>query len=134
MPRGTVSYEPQRYELKTLLPDGYVELKQMSYGQVVERRALMKLSVQMSGKGRNSDFKGEMAMASVQIQRFEFNHCIVDHNITDANDRKLNLSDPNDFAALDPQVGQEIEKYIGEMNNFEDVEDDPELGNSQPAV
>lgn len=128
MPRATVSLDTEHFDLKTI-QDGYVELKGMSYGQVVERRALMKLSVQMAGKGRNADFKGEMAMASVEIQQFEFRCSVVDHNLTDANDRKLNLKDPVDFNSLDSKIGQEIEKLIADMNNFDDTEDNPELGN-----
>ena len=127
MPSAVRSAATDRKELKSL-PDGFVVLQRMTYGQVVERRALMKLSLQMSGKA-NKDFKGEMAMASVEIQRYEFQHCIVDHNLEDDTGRKLNLNSANDFGILDPKVGQEIEKYIGDMNNFDDLEENEELGN-----
>ena len=117
MPNATVSFESQRHELRTC-PGAFVELKRMSYGQIVERRSMLKLSVAQS-KG-SKDFKGEMAMANREITMFEFKVCIVDHNLTDVNDRQLNLGSAMDFSALDPRVGQEIEDLIGKMNNFED--------------
>lgn len=131
MPNATKSNDTEKHDLKTL-QGGYVELQRMSYGQVVQRRALMKMTVQQS-KGKK-DFMGEMAMASVDIQQFEFSHCIVDHNLEDNEGRKLNLSSPVDFGILDPRVGQEIETLIGKMNNFDEDEEDPVLGNSPPAA
>lgn len=120
MPKATVNTtDTERFELKTC-QGGYIELRRMSYGQVVQRRALMKLEFVSQGKGK--DVQGEMAMASEKITRFEFDHCIVDHNLEDEAGRKLNLSAPVDFAKLDPRIGQEIEDLIGKMNNFEDEE------------
>lgn len=117
MPNATVNFDTERHDLKTL-PGGFVELKRMSYGQVVERRSMLKLSVAQT-KG-SKDFKGEMAMANREITMFEFKVCIVNHNLTDANDRQLNLGGQMDFTSLDPRVGQEIESLISDMNNFED--------------
>lgn len=116
MPRGTVSLEPQRYELKTALPDGYVVLKRMSYGQVIERRSLLTLGFRSDGK--SNDFQGEMAMASSKITAYEFASCIVDHNLEDENGVKMNLTVPDGLVQLDSKIGQEIESYISEMNNF----------------
>lgn len=125
MPRATANTEDfERHELKSC-PDGFVNLRRMTYGQVVQRRALMKLSVATS-KG-SKDFKGEMAMANEEIARFEFSHCIVDHNLEDETGRKLNLASVSDFNKLDPRIGQEIEGLISDMNDFN--EDDEELGN-----
>lgn len=112
--------DTKRFDLKSAPPDGFVVLRRMTYGQVVQRRALMKLSMEMSGgKGRKGDFKGEMAMASVDINNFEFKHCIVEHNLEKADGVLLNLASPVDLQLLDPRVGQEIEGYITQMNNFE---------------
>lgn len=107
------------FDLKSAPPDGFVTLRRMTYGQIVQRRALMKMSMDMSGKGKNRDIKGEMAMASVEINNFEFKHCIVDHNLEKADGTKLNFGSPVDLQLLDPRVGQEIEKYITQMNQFE---------------
>jgi hypothetical protein len=119
MPKATSNVlETERFELKSAPPDGFVELRRMTYGQVVARRAMMKLSVE-SSKG-SKDFKGEMAMASKDITMFEFKSTIVGHNLEGEEGRLLLLGSPVDFDSLDPRVGQEIEKRISEMNDFED--------------
>lgn len=112
--------EGERKELKTL-PEGYVILRQMNYGQIIARREMLKLSV-TSAKG-SKDFKGEMAMASKEITRFEFTHCIVEHNLEREEGVPLNLNIAADFDSLDPRVGQEIESYIGEMNKFDEEDE-----------
>jgi hypothetical protein len=125
MPKATTSIEDtQRKELKSAPPDGFVVLRRMNYGEVIQRRTMVKLSVESSGGKK--DFRGEMAMASREVARFEFANCIVDHNLEDDNGNKLNLANEVDFSRLHPRIGQEIDKYISEMNNFEEDED---LGN-----
>lgn len=114
--------DTERIELKTL-EGAYVVLRRMSFGQITERRALMKLSI-ASTKG-SKDVRGEMAMANAEITRFEFRNCIVEHNLEkDDAGTLLNLASPVDFASLDPRVGQEIESLIEKRNNFD--EDDQE--------
>jgi hypothetical protein len=111
--------DTERVDLKTL-EGGWVELRRMTFGQITERRALMKLSI-ASTKG-SKDVKGEMAMANAEITRFEFRNCVVDHNLERTEGIKLNLASPVDFASLDPRVGQEIERLIEVRNNFEDAD------------
>lgn len=123
MPRAVVTTTNEHFDLKTL-PEGFVELRQMTYGQVVQRRSMIKLSF-VSSK-QQKDFRGEMAAANQEVTMFEFKHCIVDHNLEDENGNRLNLGSPVDFAKLDPRVGQEIEKYISDMNNFDDEDTDQE--------
>jgi hypothetical protein len=112
----------ERKDLKTL-EGAFVVLRRMTYGQVVERRAMTKLSVTANSRDKRS-IQGEMAMANKEVARYEFKHCVVDHNLEKdlGNDQtaKLDFNSSVDFDSLDPRVGQEIEKYIGEMNNFED--------------
>lgn len=118
MPKAVANVvDTERHELKSL-EGGFVELRRMTYGQSVQRRAMLKLS--LTGKGKS--FAGEMAMASEEITRFEFTHCIVDHNLEREDGTKLNLASPVDFASLDPRVGQEIEELISNMNDMEDDE------------
>jgi hypothetical protein len=63
-------------------------------------------------------------MASKEINDFEFKSCIVDHNCEDEEGNKLNLTTAQDINRLDPKVGQEIEKLIADMNNFEDDDEE----------
>lgn len=118
MPVAEVSIdEVERLELKSI-PGAWVDLRRMTYGQMVQRRALTKLSVLNGGKNRS--VVGEMAMASKEVTVFEFAHCIVDHNLEKKDGSKFNLSSEVDFDRLHPKVGQEIESKIAEMNNFEE--------------
>jgi hypothetical protein len=86
---------------------------------------MMKVTFQSQGKSKN--MAGEIAMANQAIQLFEFQHCVVEHNLEKIEGTLLNLSNEVDVVSLDSRVGQEIEKLIGDRNNFEDDEDE---GNS----
>lgn len=112
--------ETTTFDLKSL-EGGQVTLRRMTYGQVVQRRTLAKMTVATKG-GSRRDAVGEMAMASKEITLFEFSHCIASHNLEDVDGRPLVLSGP-DFDKLNPKVGQEIEDLISKMNNFEDEEE-----------
>jgi hypothetical protein len=112
--------EGVRHELKTL-PEGFVVLRELSYGEVVERRALVKLTLQ-GGKGKN--WQGELAMANTLVTQYEFKRAIVDHNLDNKDGVRLNFASPVDFGKLNPRVGQEIENLISKMNAFDD--EDPE--------
>ena len=122
MPVATVKLEDvERHELKSC-PGGYVRLRRMTYGQSLERRTMMKLSF-TTQKGKKN-LEGELAMANRRVQIYEFQKCVVEHNLTDDMERPLNLTDPVVLDRLDPRVGQEIEQLISDMNNFEDDEDE----------
>lgn len=116
MPKATVSQETVKKDLKTC-EGGFVTLKQLPFGRLLERRDnASKLS--MEGK---SD-KVDIAMMQRWSRQFEFMHCIVDHNLEDDNGVKLDFNNEMSIYALDPRIGQEIEKYLDEMNG----EDTPE--------
>lgn len=129
MPNAT--YDPAdtgHRELKSL-PGAWVQLRMMNYGQVLSRKAMMKLSV-TAGK-RQKDLHGELELASEAVSLFELRCCVVDHNLEDSTGRKLDLANVNDVRILHPKVGAEIDQLISDMNNFEDEEEeDP---NSKPA-
>lgn len=122
MPIATANLVATEHKKLKTLDGGEVELRRMTWGQMVDRRAMMKMSVTTDQKDRKS-LQGELAMANREITRFEFTHCIVSHNLeaeTPDGTRPLDFNNPNDFNSLDPRVGAEIEKYISDMNNFED--------------
>jgi hypothetical protein len=122
VPVATISLgDTERHELKSC-PGGYVVLKRMTYGESLERRTMMKL--QFTTRKGQKNLEGELAMANRRVQMYEFQHCIVEHNLTDNMERPLNLNDPVVLNVLDPRIGQEIESLISDMNNFEDDEDD----------
>jgi hypothetical protein len=127
MPKATASVvEPERHELKTL-PGGYVVVRRLTYGQKLERRAMVSnATAEMSGRNTKG-MKMSMQMMNEQATIFDFTHCIVEHNLEGDNEEQLNLSSPVDVRRLDPRVGEEIERVLDKMNNFD--EEDEELGN-----
>lgn len=112
--------QTERYDLESAKPDGFVVLRRFTYGEVVKRRSLTKMSMNME-KG-NKDFKGEMALASTEINNFDFAIAIVEHNLEKAEGVKFNFKIPSDLQFLDPKVGEEIEVLIAKLNDLsEDV-------------
>lgn len=118
MPRATVITDTIRKELKSC-PGGYVELKQLSYSEMLARRDIVtRMSMRQGG-----DDKINVELANLEANRFSFRNCIVDHNLEDDNGRKLDFSLPNTLAILDPKVGVEIERYIDELNQDDEEEE-----------
>lgn len=119
MPKATVSLTTERFELKSL-PEGYVVLKRMSYGDKLYRLDMMKLSLEMNSKSK--DIVGEMAMGNQKVTQYEFINCIVEHNLEDENGQPLNFANEVHFKTLDPRIGEEINTLIEKMNNFSEDE------------
>lgn len=125
MPRATVDQSPgDQINLETL-PEGWVILRRMSYGQKQERQELaMRMTMDMGGGGNRQQRRGKGAKAQVDMLAaastvFDFRACLVDHNLEDENGQKLDLTRPENIKRLDPRVGEEISTLIDELNNFE---------------
>lgn len=112
--------ETQKFDLKSC-PEGWVEARRLTYGEKLQRRAMVS-GMKIQGAKGKKDFEGEMQLVSEQATVFDFQHCIVDHNLEDENDNKLNFGSLLDIRRLDPRIGEEIDRLLGELNNFEDDE------------
>jgi len=130
MPAAVVNMNStERFDLKSLPPDGYVVLRKMTYGQKLTRQQnAMRMQMEMQ-RGRKGNAKANMEMLTLQSTLYDFKNCVVEHNLTDESGAALNLSNDFDVTRLDPQVGEEISTLIDNMNNFEDEN----LGNSGNA-
>lgn len=118
MPRATVDVEStEKVELKTC-PEGFVELRRLSYGQYLQRRQ-MASALRMEQEGNNKNMTAVMNMVNEAVTQYEFSHCIVDHNLEDVDGRKLDFTRPSDIKKLDPRIGEEIDQAISKMNNYE---------------
>jgi hypothetical protein len=126
VPRAIATTLTEHHELKTL-PGGFVEVRRLTYGEVLQRRTMMKMEIQGQGQ---KDARAEIEMMSRKATEFDFQKCIVDHNLfaDDAETRKLNLASGADLGMLDPRVGQEIEQILDKLNNYDLTEE--EEGNS----
>jgi hypothetical protein len=117
VPAAVISDEPRRFELKSL-EGGFVIIREMSYGERIHRQSLagaMKIL-----KDNKSDYAGEIAMETARLTEWDFAHLIVDHNLEDRDGRKLNLGNKADLAKLSARIGDEVGKYIDEVNSFDD--------------
>jgi len=113
MPVGVVLISTNKVEL-TLLPGGYVTVRRMNYGEELDRTGLATKFKMGSTKTENAkdSFAGELDINTKEIALWDFANLIVDHNITDENERLLNFKNPADVARLHPLVGKEIGEAI----------------------
>jgi hypothetical protein len=132
MPVAVVVQSSERRELKSL-PEGYVVIKRMTYGQKLLRSELnMKMLIEMGGKGK-ADMQGEMKIMSRQVALWEFANLIEDHNLTDAEGRMLDFNRNVDVERIEGKIGEEISTYIDELNNFEKEVEDENLPSGSAA-
>ena len=122
MPRATISTTAERFELKSLA-EAWVELRRMSYGKWLER-SQMAMQIGIEAGRNNGGIRGNIEMLNRQVTAFELKECLVDHNLLDDNDEKLDLTKAANLDRLDPQVGQEIGELIRVLHEFGD-----DLGN-----
>jgi len=98
-----------------------VDLRKMSYGEHLESRELAaRMSASRQQKG---DAEVTMTMGVKASFSYNFARSIVDHNLTDEEGTKLNLSTMQDLQKLDPAVALEIERVIDELNDTGREED-----------
>lgn len=123
-----VTIDPGEYEhfdLKTAPPDGFVELRPLPYGMKLTRRSKatrMMMRMPNAPKGKKVDQEFELESMDEMVTAHDFAYCIGDHNLTDKNGQKLDFASPMTFKTLNPKVGSEIERLIGELNEDEDEE------------
>lgn len=136
MPVGTIDpNEYQRFELKSLPPDGFIMLRPLPYGMKLTRRdkaaklVMRSEAPQRGARGRMSgagdgmnEVKSELETANEWSTLFDFRYCIGDHNITDVNGEKLDFSNAMTLKTLHPRLGSEIEELIYALNEDEDEE------------
>jgi len=120
MPVVVVSEDVVHFDLKTV-DGGYVKIKQMSYGQKIYRSGLtgsMKVL-----KDNKSDYAGELAMETAKITEWDFANLIAESNLEVAEGVPYNFGNKDHLRKLPAKVGDEIGKYIDEVNSFEDIEE-----------
>ena len=124
MPVATRKAETVRHDLKSL-PGAWVELRQLSYDEMLERRDGA-TQILMERGIRNAD-SNQMAVKVLNrwSNQYSFPRCIVGHNITDEAGTPLDFKNPDKtFPILDPKIGAEIESFIDKMNQEDEVGED----------
>lgn len=108
------------------LPDAYVIVRRMNYGEQLARTGMAtRFLVGSDGKnGGNADaFKGELDIQTAEVALWDFANLVVEHNLTDANEHPLNFKNPAHVRSLHPKVGEEIGQIIDEWNDSENSEE-----------
>lgn len=137
MPVATLVKNTERIDL-TSVPDGYVVVRRMTYGEKLERSELSGKMRILSNKV-DKDAVGEINMLQKKVQLWDFMNLVLDHNLehqlhTYANGdcyngecacpiRKLNFKDPSDIELLSSKVGEEIATKMDKLNNYEEDEE-----------
>jgi hypothetical protein len=125
MPRATVVTQPERFDLETLPKTGedeggWVLIRRLSYGEKLQKdQEAMKMRFDMSTSGSADGLDAEIAMISELATLGEFQKCIMDHNLTDDNDIRLDLTKIENIRKLDPRIGDEINQLMAQLNDFE---------------
>lgn len=131
MPVAVVNPEKfERFDLNSAPPDGFVMLRPLPYGMILERQDKT-LRMRMKARAPQDRRRkgGEDSLPDVDLQTmhqagvlFDFAYCIGEHNLTDQTGTLLDFANPLTFKILDPRVAQEIESYIDDLNNPEGTE------------
>lgn len=117
MPRATANTESIRVDLKSL-PEGYVMLRQLPFGQMLSRRDRAARYLQEVNPRSNRDdiSKIQIDILNEASRIYDFKHCIIDHNLEDEHGNKLDFSNAMTLQVLDPKIGAEIEREIDKLN------------------
>jgi hypothetical protein len=123
MPEVGYDKAPVRKELKTAPPDGFVMLRRLPYDELLKRREMAsKLVTQSSTRRprnrqeREENTRTTIELAQVATREYEFANCIADHNLT-VGGNPVDFGNPRmAFKLVAPQVLQEIELYLSELN------------------
>ncbi len=123
---AVIQSQNERYELKSCPPDGYIVVRRMNYGESLKRKDMMAsiaMSMDTTKKGGTGETKMQMDLLQEKTSLWEFANLIVEHNLTDAQEKALNFKLAEHVRMIRGQVGDEIQMRIDQLNSFEDTEE-----------
>lgn len=121
MPIAVVANTTKRYELTTL-PEAYVVVRRMTYGEKLIRSGLATKFI-VGGSTTEKNFSGQLDIQQEEVAYWDFDHLIVEHNLQDLDERLLNFKNKGDVKKLDGAVGDEVGRYIDEWNDVESTQE-----------
>lgn len=132
MPKATVDEDFKKFPLKSAPPDGFIELKQMSYGDVLDREGMaLKMTTDMNvpqgnraqrRSGAKEPDSLSFTLGNREVTLLEFQRCTGEHNLEDRNGNLLDLKSIQGVTQLAPSIGREIGNLLDELNNPPDAE------------
>jgi hypothetical protein len=105
----------------TSLPEGYVIVRRMNYGEKL-LRSNMAAKFLMGGTSKD-DVQGELSMQTEEVAYWDFANLVVEHNLEDTDGRVLNFKIKADVKKLDGAIGDEIGRIIDEFQEPEKTEE-----------
>lgn len=117
---ATIVDATERFDLKSCPPDGYVVIRRMTYGEKLKRQSMMTKFKMEMGRNKSDAMNMDVDLDQEKVSMWEFANLIVEHNLTDVDEKPLNFKNMADIARLGPVVGEEIQKRIDEVNSFEE--------------
>lgn len=120
---ATIVEANKRFDLKSAPPDGYVVIRRMTWGEKLKRQGMLTQMSMEIGRDNKDDIRAQFDMLQEKVSLWEFANLVIEHNLTDSKEKLLNFKNYADTARLGPKVGEEIQKYIDEMNAFEDSDE-----------
>lgn len=123
MPVVEQDNEPQRFDLQTAPPDGFVVVRPLSYEEMLKRRDSSARTVMRSdGDGRKAPREATIEQLQEATRHYEFAHQIIEHNLLDKSNNLINFRDPKSFRKLPYKVASEIEQILDDLNEEPDLE------------
>lgn len=121
---ATITQPTENFKLKSCPPDGFVTIRRMTWGEKLKRQSMMtQYRMEMTTNSKDRDMALDVNILQEKVSLWEFQNLIVEHNLTDADEKPLNFRNVADIVRLGPVVGEEIQKYIDEVNSFEETEE-----------
>ena len=104
-----------KHQLRTL-QGAWVETRKYTYEEK-SRRASVAYAMTFS---RDRDSGGKIEDLQHDANVYDIQHCVTDHNLGDKDGNRLDLTNPEVIAILDPIVGQELNAIIDRENNVDE--------------
>jgi len=118
MPIAVIINDTSEKMMLTTLPEAYVIVRRMSYGEKLIRSGLATKFL-MSGEKGGGSVQGELDIQTEEIAYWDFANLVVEHNLEDADNRPLNFKNKADVKKLSGPIGEEVGKIIDDFNNPE---------------
>jgi len=115
---ATAKLAEKRFPLESV-DGGWVKVRRMDHGESTERLDIA-LTFETNQETIDSKNPGALTRVATRATRhFEFEACVVDHNLGNPNGDQLDFSDSKQVDSLEPAVGDEIATLIREFNDFD---------------
>lgn len=141
MPVALVDIEAFDHKDLKSVEGGWINVRPLPHGLVLRRRDKQSKMFVESNMGTQGHRKAQSDVNRLEIETmnewataYDYKYCIVDHNLTDKEGNKIDLSSQLVLQQLDPKIGAEIDTILSELNDFTEDEDFTEAPSTSSQV